>query len=368
MSVLVVDDAPQNIMLLQVILESEGYTVLTADNGPQAREIAHREKPGIILLDIMMPGENGFETCTKLKQSAVTADIPVIFISSLNDSKNIIEGLTVGGIDYISKPFNQDEVLARVKNYLKLRNHYLTVIDEQAARLRQVQDAQQSILIQPDDLPAAKFGIIYEPVLEAGGDFYDVFEINPGAFGYCAADISGHDLGASFATSALKALLRQNASPLHTPDETFRMMNSVLLTIFAEGQHLTAVFAVLNRNTNLLQLVNAAHLPMLYLPAGKEPEWLDTPGDILGVFESALFTSRTIQVAQGDRFFLFTDGLLESFRERTRNRETGKAELFAYAVKTRTTPVQQAVTDIFRQMFADNRKREDDVVLLGVDI
>ena len=223
MSVLIVDDISVNVVLLAAILEMNGYTVLTADNGPKAREIALREQPGIILLDIMMPGEDGFETCQKLKKNAITADIPVIFISALDDSKSIVKGLTVGGLDYISKPFNKDEVLARVRNYLKLRHTYLRVIEEQANRLRQIQDAQQSILVHPDDLQEANFGIVYEPIQEAGGDFYDVFEIGSGVYGYFVADISGHDLGASYATSALKALIRQNSSLLYSPEESIRM-------------------------------------------------------------------------------------------------------------------------------------------------
>ncbi len=132
MSVLVVDDNEMNVIMLAEMLNELGYRVLTANSGPEARSIATKEQPGIILLDIMMPEEDGFETCRKLKQSATTADIPVIFISALNDTENTVKGLTVGGIDYIAKPFQMAEVQARVKNYLKLRHTYLRLIEEQA--------------------------------------------------------------------------------------------------------------------------------------------------------------------------------------------------------------------------------------------
>lgn len=368
MSVLVVDDNEVNIIMLDEMLKIQGYRVLTADNGPEAREIALKEQPGIILLDIMMPGEDGFETCRKLKQSAATADIPVVFISALNATENVIKGLTVGGIDYITKPFKIAEVQARVKNYLKLRYTYLRMIEEQADRLLQIQDAQQAILVKPGDLPEANFGVYYLPILEAGGDFFDVFQIRPNVFGYFVADISGHDLGASFATSALKALMRQNSSPLYTPDETLRMVNSVLLSIFTDGQHLTAAYVCLNRDKSTLTLVNAAHLPVLILPGQGDPRWLEADGDILGVFDSAQFNSRSIEILGDERLYLFSDGLVETFKGGTRTREQGMAELLEFAVNTRDLNIQEATQEIPRLMFDGERLVEDDVLLLGIDV
>lgn len=367
-SVLVVDDTAVNVIILKSILKKAGYIVFTASSGQEARKIALEEQPGIILLDVIMPVEDGFETCSKLKQNAITADIPVIFISALNDTDSIVKGLTVGGIDYIMKPFNKDEVLARVKNYLKLRHAYLRVIEEQAIRLKQIQDAQQSILVKPDDLKSARFGIVYEPILEAGGDFYDVFEFSTDVYGYFVADISGHDLSASYATSALKALIRQNASPLYAPEETIRIVNSVLLSIFSGGQHLTAAYVCLDRPNAILHLVNAAHLPVLYVAAKGSTKWLKSDGDILGVFDNAHFSCQSIKITEGDRFFVYSDGLLESFEGKSRSREEGMLELSAFAVKTKSLEIQDASNEIARLMFGRGFKKEDDIVLLGVDI
>lgn len=367
-SVLIIDDTTVNIMLLQTILKQSGYKVFTAKSGPEGRKIAIEEQPGIILLDVIMPEEDGFETCQKLKENAATADIPIVFISSLKDTKNIVKGLTVGGIDYISKPFQREEVLARVKNYLKLRHTYLRVIEEQAGRLKQIQDAQQSILVNPADIPEAQFGIYYHPIHEAGGDFYDVFEISSGVFGYFIADISGHDLAASYTTSALKALIRQNSSPLYTPDETLRMVNSVLLNIFQTGQYLTAAYACLNRNTCRLSLVNAAHLPILIHSSDGSLNWLESEGDILGVFDSATFHLTEVDVTPGDRIFVFSDGLLESFEQPKRSREEGMQELEVTVESTGDQTIEEATQYISKEMFKGGRTMEDDVVLLGIEV
>jgi CheY-like chemotaxis protein len=103
------------------ILITEGYKIRQVTSGTQALKVAEKEKPDLILLDIMMPGMDGFEVCRQLKQNPGLKDIPVIFISALNDTGHIVEALTVGGVDYINKPFQAQEVLARVRTHLKLR-------------------------------------------------------------------------------------------------------------------------------------------------------------------------------------------------------------------------------------------------------
>ena len=122
-----------------------------------------------------MPGESGFETCGKLTADPATTDIPIIFISGLDDVENKVKGLKLGAVDYIAKPFAKEEVLARVKIHIRQRRATRALLAQQAAKLAQIRDAQRAILVSPDDVPEARFAISYVPVLEAGGDFYDVF-------------------------------------------------------------------------------------------------------------------------------------------------------------------------------------------------
>ena len=366
--VLVIDDVNLNVLLLQGILENIGLTVLSAADGPSGRQIANEEQPDLILLDIMMPGEDGFETCQKLKANARTSDIPVIFISALDDQASKIKGLTSGAWDYICKPFNAAEVQARVKNYLRLQSAFKQIIDEQAKRLRQITDAQQAILVAPDTIPDATFGVHYLPIQEAGGDFYDVFQISDDLFGYFVSDISGHDLGASFATSALKMLIRQNSSQLYSVNETIQVVNKILLNLFSDGQHLTAVFAILDKKSMNFSLVNAAHPPVLYLPVDGAPVWLPANSDIIGIFADAVFEKQVIKVQEGDRFFLYTDGLTEAFADKHMSREEGQQLLEAASLKARKQPCQVAVDEIIKALFCDDRKAEDDILLLGIDI
>jgi CheY-like chemotaxis protein len=118
--ILVVDDSPANLQVLFMLLNENDFTMLAAQDGERALEIAKLEKPHLILLDVIMPGLDGFETCKRLKADPQTHDIPVIFITALADAQDKIQGFQVGAVDYITKPFYQEEVLARINTHLKL--------------------------------------------------------------------------------------------------------------------------------------------------------------------------------------------------------------------------------------------------------
>ncbi|OQX08321.1 MAG: hypothetical protein BWK80_48290 [Desulfobacteraceae bacterium IS3] len=120
-NVLIVDDTIQNLQFLSDILTQSDYSVTGSPDGPTALMIAGNEPPDLILLDIRMPGMDGYEVCERLKSDAKTRNIPIIFISALDDLQDKIRGFSLGGADYITKPFQDEEVLARVKTHVSLR-------------------------------------------------------------------------------------------------------------------------------------------------------------------------------------------------------------------------------------------------------
>ena len=128
--ILIVDDVPLNLKLLGNILKEAGYDVAFAKSGEDALQRVKQTAFDLILLDIMMPGLTGFEVCEQLKAAPDTEKIPVIFLSAMNDALDVVQGLEAGGVDYVTKPFNQTELLARVKTHLKLK-HYAAKIEQQ---------------------------------------------------------------------------------------------------------------------------------------------------------------------------------------------------------------------------------------------
>jgi CheY-like chemotaxis protein len=119
--ILVVDDIPTNIQLLANILDTQGYQVCEANNGTQALELVEEVAPDLILLDIEMPGMDGYEVCHRLKAQPNTCEIPIIFLTARTNSDDIVKGFKAGAVDYVLKPFNTEELLARVHTHVSLK-------------------------------------------------------------------------------------------------------------------------------------------------------------------------------------------------------------------------------------------------------
>lgn len=137
--ILIVDDTPANLDAISTVLSDAGYEIAVATSGERALQLLQRRSPDLILLDIRMPGIDGFETCDRIKANPKTCDIPIVFMTSLIDVNNKIKGFNCGAVDYISKPFQEQEILARVRTHINL--HLLTQnleqqVAEQTASLR----------------------------------------------------------------------------------------------------------------------------------------------------------------------------------------------------------------------------------------
>ncbi len=139
--ILIVDDDSTNLKVLFSFLKESGFKVLVAKDGESAIEKLQEVSPDLILLDVKMPGIDGFETCRRLKESVVTNDIPVIFMTVLSETVDKLQGLSLGAVDYITKPFQQEEVLARVRLHLKMRN-LTQKLEEQNVLLKQEIEAR----------------------------------------------------------------------------------------------------------------------------------------------------------------------------------------------------------------------------------
>ncbi|HET7536051.1 MAG TPA: adenylate/guanylate cyclase domain-containing protein [Candidatus Didemnitutus sp.] len=122
--ILLIDDTPANIQAISTILKNEGYQITVATSGQQGLELLARFRPDLILLDVMMPGIDGFETCIRIKASPAWREMPVIFLTAKTETADIVRGFQVGGVDYVAKPFNAHELLARVRTHLALDHLY----------------------------------------------------------------------------------------------------------------------------------------------------------------------------------------------------------------------------------------------------
>ncbi len=120
-TILIVDDNSNNVKIIAITLRAFNYKLVIATNGQSAIEMVEKTRPDLVLMDVMMPGMDGYETCEKIKAKKDNENIPVIFLTALSEKANIIRGFEVGGVDYITKPFNKEELISRVKTHLELK-------------------------------------------------------------------------------------------------------------------------------------------------------------------------------------------------------------------------------------------------------
>jgi len=153
MHILIVDYLPENVKALKYLLEKEGYSVSAMNDGHDVLSFAREKSPDLILLDVMMPDVTGFEVCRELKSSGLTKNIPVIFLTTLTESDVILEAFKSGAVDYVRKPFNSSELLARVKTHLefyRMKNHLHECVEEQTVELKAAKEAAESANIAKD--------------------------------------------------------------------------------------------------------------------------------------------------------------------------------------------------------------------------
>jgi phosphoserine phosphatase RsbU/P len=366
--ILVVDDDLTSRLMLEAILRKEGFLVSTAESGEEGLELAAQLEPELILMDVNMPGMSGLAACARLNADPGTGGIPVIFISAVEDVNAKIEGFNAGGVDYITKPFNPIETLARVRLHIRMKHAYQSLVSAQLAQIEALGHSQKLMLPQPEDLPEAGFSVIYAPCHQAGGDFYDVFQAGERIYDYVVADISGHSLETALPTAALKALIRQNASMLYSPAESLTLLNRTLRPVLAEGQYATLAYARINQSRRKLEIISAGHPPALIVRRNGKVIVINQPGDALGLFDSPVFEAQTHELLPGDRIFLFSDGLLEQVPGEGGSRRKGLTALVNVCETTYSLPIEDSLQRIMEMLVPPRQSLLDDVVVLAFEI
>ena len=367
--ILLVDDNPTNLQVLFQTLDGRGYNLLVAKNGEIALNIARKAMPDLILLDIMMPGIDGYEVCRQLKADALTHEIPVIFLSALGDTKDKVMGLDLGAVDYVTKPFQPDEVIARVNTHLtihRLKREVQAKHDELEDELRSVAEEQRKLL--PGRLPeiaGLKLGVHYETSRYAGGDYYDIIELPDNQWGFMMADAAGHSTSAAVLVAMTCALFRSYPEPPTDPANLLKDINKHLCSL-SDNSFLTALYMVYDAKTHNLRIARAGHPPpVLYRPQDDKAVELECKGVwplAIEPYGNVPMTETTLQ--SGDRLMLYTDGITERFSLGGECYEVERlCEQFAKDTGNDPHKIITALMDDVNQ-FAGNLPPDDDQAVL----
>jgi sigma-B regulation protein RsbU (phosphoserine phosphatase) len=315
--VLLVDDAKANLDILVEGLKAD-HKLSLALNGEMALQIAIRTPPDLVLLDIVMPGLDGYEVCRRLRQMPETAEVPIMFLSSLEEVQNKTLGFEAGANDYLTKPFEMLEVKARVRSLLKAKAYSDAVKEQMASELRVAREIQMGML--PHDFAAVEhdyglsFGAVLEPAREVGGDLYGVCSAGPKRLVVFMGDVSGKGIPASMFMVRAISLAQLLSREVVEPERILSRLNDELAADNPSGMFVTFLCATFDSGSRRLSFANAGHCRPVLLPFGEPARWaVKDLGTALG-FEPGLEFERTeLSLHDGDALILYSDGVSEAF-------------------------------------------------------
>ncbi|QBJ66844.1 response regulator [Bacillus anthracis] len=327
MSILIVDDNPVNIFVIKKILKQAGYQDLVSLNSAQelfeyihfGKDSSRHNEIDLILLDIMMPEIDGLEVCRRLQKEEKFKDIPIIFVTALEDANKLAEALDIGAMDYITKPINKVELLARMRVALRLKSE-LNWHKEQEENLRNELDlatqVQRNLLSSPLRGEHIKIEASYLPSFKLAGDMYYWYKIDENRYGIILLDVMGHGVSASLVCMFISSVLRETIKSLIDPELVMKDLNKYMTLLHNENDNIpyyfTAIYLVVNTEDRTIEYVNAGHPSGYVLVDETNVVELNRGSCAVGFFDEIKVEKTVIPFEKNAQIVLFTDGVLEA--------------------------------------------------------
>ncbi|WP_454061853.1 SpoIIE family protein phosphatase [Candidatus Nitrospira salsa] len=413
-TILLVEHLPNNVEILQECFSAFGFELIVAHDGDTTLQQCEHMRPDVILLDLMIPGMSGFEVCRQLKEQDSTKDIPVIFMKAQDDPVSSAKGFSVGAVDYVTKPLQLEEILARVTAQLKIRKLQTQLKEtietlqqeiherqraEETARLamEHTQEAnehmkrdlaaaarvQQALL--PDaapNIPGAAFAWTYRPCAELGGDSLNVFSLNDHQVGMYVLDVTGHGVPASLLSVTLSRVLiprsdpsclfvrsdtRTGLSTLTSPAEVATRLNLMFPMRPGGHQYFTLLYGILNTQDGTFRYVCAGHPPPIVHAKGQYPIICEARSLPIGLFEDEHYEDSIIQLEHDSRLYLYSDGVLEAMN--TQREIFGESRLTSTIQRAQHIDLQSSVEFIATAAsnWTQHGQIHDDLSILAVE-
>jgi len=368
--ILIVDDMKANVDVLVQALRDD-YKLSVALNGEAALRSAEVNPPDLVLLDIIMPGIDGYEVCARLRAAPATREVPVMFLSSLEDVQNKTRGFELGGNDYLTKPFELLEVKARVHSLLKAKAYTDAVKEKMANELRIAREIQLGIL--PLEVSACTHGTsldihaVMEPALEVGGDLYEVLRAGDDRVVVVVGDVSGKGIPAALFMAVTTTLIRVIANDVAAPEKILSRVNDALAVQNPQGLFVTLFCAVFEPGTMRLTCASAGHPSPVLLRAGCQPTLpFDSTGMLAGVMAGTEFTSHTFRLQAGDTLVFVTDGVTEAFD--AHGEQFGEQRLLDHLANAAGQSAAETVTSTIKAVrtHAGDNPQSDDITIVAV--
>ncbi|GIP12999.1 transcriptional regulator [Paenibacillus macerans] len=381
MRILIVDDNPTNIIIIREILKKEKYrnTVSVSSTKEMferlgVRSLERIEECGpsdidLILLDMMMPDMDGLEACRLLQRSEHLKEIPIIMVTAIGDSNKLAEALDAGANDFVTKPINKVELMARIRTALRLklekdwhRNRDQRIQEE----LKLAALVQNAVLSTPIHDQHVEIDAIYKPSNELAGDLYAWYSLGEGRYGVILLDMMGHGISSSlfcmFISSVMKDTVHNFVEPEKVIQELNRQFNQLHIVSKLIQYYFTAIYLVVDTRRKKIDYVNAGHPPALFYKHDGSLVKMDRIGPPVGLFDEMEVYPQTLYYEEGGHIALYTDGLTDAQRGTLEERQ-------AWLEHSLKGSDHRFNREEMNRMFFDEglpREREDDKCLVWI--
>lgn len=317
--ILVVDDNEDMLVLISSVLEKNGHRVVTAPDGRIGLKLAGKLRPDLILMDVQMPEMNGYDATRILKADPYLAAIPVVLLTARTDTEDKLEGLERGADDYIAKPFDRRELVARVESLLRM-SRYRRLLAERnrliEGELDMARALQQKLL--PDRTPeiaGMKIHARYIPMDKVGGDFYDFAtggtHEDP-MLAVLLADVTGHGIPGAFFSAVAKMAFHYNQHLDEDGPALLAVINDAVLQYSVMGMFLTGLYLrFYPARRRLFYSLAGQCRPILHRRRTGEIRDLVGRGFPIGILAELVVEEEEVELESGDRVVIYTDGLTE---------------------------------------------------------
>lgn len=312
--ILVVDDNETNIEIITHILLNQGYEVAVAYDGEYALELADALDFDLILLDILLPGISGLDVAKRLLTMDRSKNTPILFLSALNETSDIVKGLETGAVDYITKPFQESEILARIRTHIKIKTLEKERIDLLQAIQKDLELAKSNqenlVSFQFPPSPLYQIYTSYKPMDLVGGDLITYDLLPSGDLDILFGDVTGHGIAAAMVSLMAIITFKTMDKSFLSPSESLYWIHSTLTPLIST-HFISAIYIRYKAEENLLSYSMAGHHNM-FLIRDKKIIKLGTKGFCLMMFPDQLNAeNEDLFLNSGDRLFLFSDGMFE---------------------------------------------------------
>ena len=373
MNILIADDELVPRQILQFQLEQAGFTVLAAENGAQAWELLQAHDCSLVITDWMMPEMTGLELIQKIRQSNRSGYVYAILLTSKSERDALVTGMTTGADDFVTKPFDTRELLARLQPGLRIielerrldvRNQQLSHTNSLMKRdLNAAAQIQQAFLPQRAlNIPNVSVAWHYSPCTELAGDMLNVLPLDADHVGVFVLDVSGHGVQAALLAVSACRYLSNTQDPssvlwersadsttyqLRAPAAVLRELNSRMTPQSLSEQYFTLFYGILNHRTGEFRYSSAGHPAPAHLSAQGNVSFLPGEGLPIGIAESD-YDEHRLQLHPGERVIFYSDGLTECMNPA--HELFGNHRLAATLIRTTHQSINAVVPQILKEL------------------